>query len=114
MTSSIIWVLYLADVLAGVHGLLIFIACAFCLFGASACVALTVEKWWSPEWKVRIKWVAGIGLAAAFTAALLPSRQTLYASAAVYAGGQLADTEEFRLVRQIVTQELRKMVEPKK
>lgn len=113
MTTSIIWLIYFADVLGNLQAALGILLTVGAMGAFAVCMHLFVNEAWSAAWASRFKWGVSLAGVAVLVLALLPSKQALYASAAVYAGGQMADTEEFRLVRQMVTQELRKMVEPK-
>lgn len=109
MTTSIILLLYLADVVSSIG-----VVCALALLGSAVFFSIMTlvvmlgdggEKF--PEWtKALCIWTA----VAAAVGVLTPSKTTIYASAAVYVGGEAVNTEEFRLVRQLITQELRGLV----
>ena len=109
MSTNLMWLLYFGDVVHGlsvISALVLFLGLvAFLMWGIFA----TTDD--DPP-----RYPTSATVATVFAAAVLivvPSKQTIYASAAIYVTGEAASTEEFVLVREILKRELKKMVEEK-
>lgn len=109
MSTNLMWLLYFGDVVRGlsaISALVLFLGLvAFLMW---AIFAMTDDD---PP-----RYPTSAIVAMVFAAAVLivvPSKQTIYASAAIYVAGEASATEEFALVREILKRELKKMVEAK-
>lgn len=110
MATSLMLILYFAGMLTNlkvVLGLItgIFVFCSFmyAIFGR-------IIEGDSLEWnmfKIPIIVVSITGT----MLILLPEKQTIYMMAGVYTAGQMTDTEEFQLVRKMITNELHEIVD---
>lgn len=108
-TALILW-LYAADVFGSIS-LLCFVGFALTFLGAG--LTMLIKAGFDPMPWAQLKKAGWLCFAFAVVGALTPSKSTAYAAAAVYVGAEVAGTEEFGLVRKLVTQELLKLVEPK-
>ena len=107
MSTNLMWLLYFGDVVHGIAGI---------CFGILIIGALSLIVWVPFGMSDGMKYPTSAIVAMVFAAAMLiitPSKQTIYASAAIYVTGEAASTEEFVLVREILKRELKKMVEEK-
>ena len=110
MTGNLMWLMYLADALSSLKILTMIALTTGCIGSVVFCVVSFAN-----DDKVKFpRWAAWGLLAAAAAATFAPSRQTIYAAAAIYVAGEAAGTEEMQLVRKIITNELREMAEGRK
>ena len=109
MSTNLMWLLYFGDVVRGLNTI-----AALVLFLGLVSVGMWALFAIDDEDVPRYPTSAIVAMV--FAAALLivvPSKRTIYASAAIYVTGEAASTEEFVLVREILKRELKKMVEEK-
>ena len=108
MASNLMWLLYLADVTSNIQ----MTAAIVLVFAAVAAVCMLPVMY--DEGRKIPRFVVLSVAAVVSVAAFAPSKQTIYAAAAIYVAGEFADTEEMQLVRKIITNELREMAEGRK
>jgi cytochrome c oxidase subunit IV len=110
MASNLMWLLYLGDVVTSLGNLAVLGLVVLCVAGLIYTIIHSIEHGAAPKYP---GFLVPIVVVLCVVLIVVPSRQTIYASAAVYVAGEAANTEEFAAVRKIVQRELSKMVEKK-
>jgi hypothetical protein len=114
VTTTIILLMYLADVVGGLSVICLIGIFACALPIASLCVPMLIDGLEAEE----VKWAKARAmliyplLAFCLVGALLPGKTTIYSAAALLVGEKMVDTEEFTLIREVLRKELRKLAQP--
>jgi hypothetical protein len=117
MTSTLLWMMYLADVVGSIGFVcaLTLVLCGLWVVGVGIFLGPDIAD---GDYKDGAVWrLAKIPLLAIAVSAAVgtftPSKTTIYAGAAALVGERVAETEEFQMVRELLKQELRKLTEKK-
>jgi hypothetical protein len=112
VTTTIILLMYLADVVGGLSVICLIGIFACALPIASLCVPMLIDGPEEVKWaKARAMLIYPL-LAFCLVGALLPGKTTIYSAAALLVGEKMVDTEEFTLIREVLRKELRKLAQP--
>lgn len=114
MATSLILLLYFANMSASLSVIFSLLVLASVIISIIQLICIT--SCWPEGANGELSWsrfkipLVIISISTSFLV-FLPAKTTMYQMAAVYVAGQATDTQEFKLVRQMITNELQKIVD---